>query len=323
MAKTMQTSRRLSPEEKEEIYKNVSALKHSNADGKLAAAQALSLLKLGGSSRSYEYAVALSGAIEPLVALLRDSEAGGKKAAVMALSNLVDDFGDAIVDADPLEPLVALLRDGDNEDQTVVVGMLHYLYGMWRTRKDCDWSSDRYRLKDDRVLSAIIAAGALETLEHLVCTSSFRQTCDSTQLLLSLRLPTHLLRLQSENASLKRRLGEEDVVDLRDGDAPPPAKKRNALRDAHDEQHTATVKRVKQEKVDAVEDLEDAQELTGHLVQSENNRMTEIDELRGTVSERDARIEALEATIAELRERVGQLERPAPRGGGQAKRSRT
>ena len=49
-----------------------------------------------------------------------------------------------------------------------------------------------------------------------------------------------------------------------------------------------------------------------------------------TVSERDARIEALEAearekdaTIAELHERVGQLERPAPRGGGRAKRPRT
>ena len=57
--------------------------------------------------------------------------------------------------------------------------------------------------------------------------------------------------------------------------------------------------------------------------------MSEIDELRRTVSERDARIEALEAearekdaTIAELRERVGQLERPAPRGGGRAKRPR-
>ena len=77
---------------------------------------------------------------------------------------------------------------------------------------------------------------------------------------------------------------------------------------------------------EAAEDLEDAQELTGHLVQSENNKMSEIDELRRTVSERDARIEALEAearekdaTIAELRERVGQLERPAPRGGRRAR----
>jgi len=77
---------------------------------------------------------------------------------------------------------------------------------------------------------------------------------------------------------------------------------------------------------EAAEDLEEAQELTGHLVQSENNKMSEIDELRRTVSERDARIEALEAearekdaTIAELRERVGQLERRAPRGGRRAR----
>ena len=61
--------------------------------------------------------------------------------------------------------------------------------------------------------------------------------------------------------------------------------------------------------------LEDAQELAGHLYQSENNKMSTIDELRGTVSERDARIEALEAEVAELREQL--------RGGGRAKRPRT
>ena len=36
---------------------------------------------------------------------------------------------------------------------------------------------------------------------------------------------------------------------------------------------------------EAAGDLEDAQELTGHLVQSENNKMSQIDELRRTVSE--------------------------------------
>ena len=43
-------------------------------------------------------------------------------------------------------------------------------------------------------------------------------------------------QLRSENASLKRQLAGDDVVDLRDGDASPPAKKRNALRDAHDDE---------------------------------------------------------------------------------------
>ena len=37
----------------------------------------------------------------------------------------------------------------------------------------------------------------------------------------------------------------------------------------------------------------------------------------------EAEVREKDATIAELRERVGQLERPAPRGGGRAKRPRT
>jgi len=150
-----------------------------------------------------------------------------------------------------------------------------------------------------------------------------------------LPLAERFSRLQSENASLKRRLGEEDVVSLRDGEAPLPAKESSALRDAHDKQQAAVLRRVKEEKLaaegardrndtvaaaasadaaGATSKLEDAQELTGHLVQSENNKMSEIDELRRTVSERDARIEALEAEVAALREQL--------RGGGRAKRPR-
>ena len=204
---------------------------------------------------------------------------------------------------------------------------------------------------NDPICTAIIEAGGVEALVALLLNGSDRCKSNAKWALTELPIAEYVSRLRSENASLKRQLAGDDVVDLRDGDASPPAKKRNALRDAHDEQQSSTLNRVKKEKADAegardrtdavaaaasadlagaASELEDAQELAGHLYQSENNKMSTIDELRGTVSERDARIEALEAearekdaTIAELRERVGQLERPAPRGGGRAKRPRT
>ena len=107
------------------------------------------------------------------------------------------------------------------------------------------------------------------------------------------------------------------------------ARQSSTLRDKRDEEQAKVLKRVKKEnraaekarddaekKKSAAEGkLEDAQELANQLVLSENNKMSEIDELRRTVSERDSRIEALEAearekdaTIAELRGRMGQLD---------------
>ena len=113
--------------------------------------------------------------------------------------------------------------------------------------------------------------------------------------------------LKSENASLKRQLAGDDVVDLREGDASPPAKKRNALRDAHDEQQISTLNRVKKEKVDAEgqrdrtdataaeasaaaaeasaaaatanDDAEEAQDTLGYQVRFTDALQTKIDEL--------------------------------------------
>ena len=86
------------------------------------------------------------------------------------------------------------------------------------------------------------------------------------------------------------------------------ARQSSTLRDFRDEEQAKEHKKVKEEK-------SEAQELANQLVLSENNKMSEIDELRRTVSERDSRIEALEAearekdaTIAELRGRMGQLD---------------
>ena len=77
----------------------------------------------------------------------------------------------------------------------------------------------------------------------------------------------------------------------------------------------ARIKVVKKERDEAKEDAEEQEELAGQLVQSENAKMTQIDELKTAVSRKDARIGELETslqakdeTIAELRGRVAELE---------------
>ncbi|CAH0369015.1 unnamed protein product [Pelagomonas calceolata] len=105
--------------------------------------------------------------------------------------------------------------------------------------------------------TAIVEAGGVEALSALLANGSDVGKSYAQQALKELGpLAEYASRLQSENASLKRQLAGDDVVDLCDGDASPPAKKRNALRDAHDEQQSSTLKRVKEEK-DAVEGARD------------------------------------------------------------------
>ena len=297
----------------EAIERHVKEVQSGNADFKSPALEALK--KLANKDDANRAAIA-----RRLVGLLSGGSANDQKHAATALMNLAFQNAAnkvAIAAAGAIAPLVALVTNGSTDGQEWAMAALGNLAN-----------------NSTANTAAIIAAGGVEAGAE------------------------HFSRLQSENASIKRRLAEDDVVSLRDGEAPLPAKESSALRDAHDKQQTALLRRVKEEKVavegardrndvvaaaasvaaatatadaaDAAEDLRDAQELTDQLVLSENNKMSTIDELRGTVSERDARIEALEAevrekdaTIAELRERVGQLERPAPRGGGRAKRPRT
>jgi len=101
------------------------------------------------------------------------------------------------------------------------------------------------------------------------------------------RLQSENDAFRNENASLKRRLAEDDVVDLRNDNAPPPAK-RSALRDAYDEQQVATLKRVKKEKVAVEEDLEDVQDdFVIHLTLTVNALQTKIDELHALACQVD------------------------------------
>jgi len=160
---------------------------------------------------------------------------------------------------------------------------------------------------------AIIAAGGVEALTPLLG-REFRKK-DAEYALRNLRPAECVSELQSENASLKRQLAGDDVVDLREGDASPPAKKRNTLRDAHDEQQSSILDRVKKEKVDAEGqldrtdataaeasaaaakasaaaatangDAEEAQDTLGYQVRFTDALQTKIDELHALASQVD------------------------------------
>ena len=159
---------------------------------------------------------------------------------------------------------------------------------------------------------AIIAAGGVEALTPLL--GRERGKKDAEYALRNLHpaecvseLQSKKASLKSENESLKHQLAGDDVVDLREGDASPPAKKRNALRDAHDEQQAATLNHVKQENVvvegqrdrtdataaeasaaaakasaaavTAKDDAEEAQDTLGYQVRFTDALQTKIDEL--------------------------------------------
>ena len=99
--------------------------------------------------------------------------------------------------------------------------------------------------------TAIVEAGGVEALSALLANGSGQGKRHAKRALKELGpLAEYASKLRSENASLKRQLAGDDVVDLRDDGAPPPAKKRT-LRDAHDEQQLSTLNRVKEEKVAA------------------------------------------------------------------------
>ena len=75
------------------------------------------------------------------------------------------------------------------------------------------------------------------------------------------------------------------------------------------EHASARVVKVKEERDDEREEKEDAQELTGHLVVSENAKMSEIDALKKEVAQKARRIAELEATSKEKDLRIVELEK--------------
>ena len=229
-------------------------LAEADADNRAAIARRLVGLLSGGSAREQKQtlrvlvpfadssatnkaAIVEAGAIEALVALLTNGVADDhflEYLTVWALRNLA--HGNDANRAAIATALVALVGNGAAGGQERAVVALRHLAAYSNTPNQ----------------AAIVEAGGVEALVALVTNGSDGCEEKAVEALRELGLlGKRFSQLLSENASLKRRLGEEDVVSLRDGEAPLPSKESSALRDAHDKQQTAVLRRVKEEKVDA------------------------------------------------------------------------
>ena len=184
--------------------------------------------------RTIGYRTAIATA---LVALVRNGEAGPLKrpcplkTAALVLRELADDAANRTAIA---TALVALLKQGPVVQERAAEALKN-LAGVNSANQ-----------------AAIAEAGGVEALVALAMNGSDRCKEKAKWALSKLPVADYASKLLSENASLKRQLaGEEDVVSLCDGEAPLPAKESSALRDAHDKQQTAVLRRVKEEKLDA------------------------------------------------------------------------
>jgi len=184
--------------------------------------------------RTIGYRTAIATA---LVALVRNGEAGPLKrpcplkTAALVLRELADDAANRTAIA---TALVALLKQGPVVQERAAEALKN-LAGVNSANQ-----------------AAIAEAGGVEALVALAMNGSDRCKEKAKWALSKLPVAEYASKLLSENASLKRQLaGEEDVVSLCDGEAPLPAKESSALRDAHDKQQTAVLRRVKEEKLDA------------------------------------------------------------------------
>ena len=238
----------------------VALVRSGAAPGQEQAARVLAQLAYNDATN--QAAVAEAGGVEALVALLASSAAGGQEPAARALANIAYNNAAnqaAIAEAGGVEALVALVTNGTADGREVAAAALVNL--------TCDSAPNR---------AAIVEAGGIAPLVALV--RSGAADSQAVRALVNLDLAGYVSRLQSENASLKRRLAEEDVVDLCDGDAPPPEKKRT-LRDMVDEEKDATLKRVKLEQANAAGEAEEAQDTLGYQVRFTNALQTKIDKL--------------------------------------------
>ena len=263
------------------IEDHIEAVTHFNANRKQAAAEALWFLAHNNAAN--KVAIAEAGGIPPLVALVTNGAADGQKSAAATLQTITADNAAncvAIVEAGGIPPLVALVTNGAAHGQKWAAAALQNL------------AADN---ADNKV--AIVEAGGIGPLVALVA-SGTADTADWAARVLrnfdAADCISYISRLKSENASLKRQLPEDNVVDLRDDNSQPPKKKRN-LRDEVDEQKQAVLKRVKQEKVAvegardrAVEDLEDVpDDVVNPLTLTVDALQTKIDELHALARQVD------------------------------------
>ena len=219
----------------QEIERHMKALQSGNAEGRRAAEDAL--IKLAFSDANCTVIA------KRLVRLLSGGSADDQWAAAKALWCVAHYWAAnraTIVEARGIEALVALVRSGVAGGQAMAA----------RALRDLVIHNDANQVAI--VAAAIVAAGGIEALSALRANGSHDGKFHAKQALEKLgpAVGDYVSKLHSENVSLKRRLGEEDVVDLCGDGAPPPAKK-NALRDEHDRKTQEHIVEVKKEKADA------------------------------------------------------------------------
>ena len=179
----------------QEIERHVKALRSGDTGGHEQAAEALRWLADKGGVNCA--AIAAAGAIEPLVALLTKGASRGKQLAAEILSSLTANYARntgnhvacriAIAEAGGIEALVALVSSGTAGGQAMAAEALRNL---------------TYNNAANQV--AIIAAGGVEALTALLERPDCKRYASSA--LEHVPYAECVSRLQSENASLKRRL---------------------------------------------------------------------------------------------------------------------
>jgi len=189
-------------------------------------------------------AIAAAGGIEALVALMVNAAAAGsQEQAAAALGNLARDetICNAIVEAGGVKPLVALATNGATRGQEQAA---------WALSSLAEYAASKV---------AIVAAGAVEALSALLANGSDVGKSNARQALERLGpLAEYASKLQSENASLQRRLDRYEgsgAIDVtQDDDADDDAQHRDTgLREEYDRKARAHLVKVKEEK-EALED---------------------------------------------------------------------
>jgi len=160
-------------------------------------------------------AIVDAAAVDPLVALLTNGSTGDREQAARELANfaLCDTIQVAIADAGAIPPLVELVRNGAAGGQEEAARALLNL------------ASNDIALNAS-IRAAIVAAGGIEALVALVMNGSDGCKSYAGWALEKLPLAERFSRLQSENASLKRRLDRViAAAQVSDSEEQPPQKR--------------------------------------------------------------------------------------------------
>jgi hypothetical protein len=261
------------PVRPEAAARALKTLVHNNDANRTAIVSALLALVANGTAHRQKRAAwvlatlgcdGCDGAIPPLVALVTNGAAGGQEAAAEALGWLADYytygrhyFGGAgagprptddavnrvaIAAAGGIEALVALVRSGAAGGQATAALALQHL-------------------ADDNAANkaAIVAAGGVEALVALLLNGSDRCKSNAKWALTELPVAEYASQLQSENASLQRRLdryegtGKIDMTQDDDDDDDDAQHRDTGLRDLHEQKARARLVEVKKEN-EALED---------------------------------------------------------------------